>query len=138
PRRSSRLRRGPRLHRLRPHAARATASLRPSLRDALPSYELENSFTTWVARLHPSERKQTLALVRQFTRKPWPDFETEFRLRHRDGSYRWICCRAEVLYDDNGDVRKMVGTHLDVTERKEAEERIRGFVKHDSLTSLPN
>src|SRR5690554_7895925 len=32
----------------------------------------------------------------------------------------------------------MVGTHLDVTERKEVEERIRGFVQHDTLTGLPN
>jgi signal transduction histidine kinase len=51
-------------------------------------------------------------------------FNIEYRMRHRDGSYRWILCRA--LLDRDGDNRpvRFIGAHTDITENKQLEEEI--------------
>ena len=49
----------------------------------------------------------------------------EFRLRHRDGSYRWFLTQASLEFDDQGKAVRIRGSNVDVTERKVAEERLR-------------
>src|SRR5688572_183493 len=60
-----------------------------------------------------------------YLENPWPDYESEFRLRHKDGSYRWILCKAAAQLGDDGRPRHMMGAHIDITERKLDEERLR-------------
>jgi PAS domain S-box-containing protein len=44
----------------------------------------------------------------------------EYRLLHRDGSWRWILARTQAVWDDNGNAVRLVGSHLDITDRKES------------------
>jgi diguanylate cyclase (GGDEF)-like protein/PAS domain S-box-containing protein len=104
--------------------------------------ELPSRFDDWIDRLHPDDREATVALFRRFAATPWDGFRAEFRMRHRDGTYRWIDSRATMLGGDDEDKgesgRRVIGSHLDITEHKLAEARVRYAAQHDSLTGLPN
>lgn len=89
-------------------------------------HEIGNDFAEWEGRVHPDDLESTLAAVRTFIERPRPDYHTEFRFRHRDGSYRWILAQAAVEHDARGRPVRLLGSHVDVTERKRADEALRG------------
>jgi PAS domain S-box-containing protein len=84
-------------------------------------YEISNRFDEWEIRLHPDDRERTLAAVREYLDGKVEDYEIEHRMRHKDGSYRWIRTRGVALRDANGQPYRMAGSHTDITARKEAE-----------------
>ena len=87
--------------------------------------EVGDPLEEWLKRLHPDDRAPTLRQHRQFIKRPWPNFEVEFRLRHKDGAWRWILSRATLLNDAAGKPARLMGIHVDVTERKHSEEALR-------------
>ena len=88
-------------------------------------HEISNNFDEWRTHVHPDDLEQTLSTVMAFIEKPWPNYKSEFRFRHKDGSYRWILAQASLIYDEQGKPIRMLGAHLDITERKGAEEALR-------------
>lgn len=84
--------------------------------------ELEDHFAEWETRVHPADRAPTLAAISDYLEGRRPIFDPEFRLRHRDGSWRWILARADVTRDATGRPLRMMGCHIDVTGKKLAEE----------------
>jgi PAS domain S-box-containing protein len=86
--------------------------------------EIADDFSEWQSRVHPDDLGPCLETIRSFAENPRPGFETEFRFRHKDGSYRWIMARGSFVYDAQGKVSRMLGSHVDITERKEAEARL--------------
>lgn len=86
--------------------------------------EVPNRLEEFESRLHPDEREQVLAKVSFYLANPYPDYEIEFRMRHRDGSFRTILARADLLEDATGARCRMLGTHLDITESKDMEQRL--------------
>ncbi|MCM1982096.1 PAS domain-containing protein [Lyngbya confervoides] len=78
----------------------------------------------WKDRLHPEDKEDSIAAFRAFLRQEKP-YSLDFRLRHRDGSYRWIYSNATLIFDSTGQPVKVVGTHLDISDRKESEIEIR-------------
>jgi PAS domain S-box-containing protein len=84
--------------------------------------ELPDRHEEWESRLHPDDRERMLATMRAYRAGPWSPYEAEFRLRRRDGSYRWILARGSPVRDAEGRPVRMLGSHIDVTERKRAEE----------------
>ncbi len=84
-------------------------------------YELPARRETWINLLHPEDRKKTVAYVdkRIARKKSW---SLEFRLRTKDGGYRWVLGRGQVsAWDKDGNPARRTGTHKDITDRKEAE-----------------
>lgn len=88
-------------------------------------HEITNEFKEWEQRLHPDDRTATLDRLHACLQNPNGHHELEFRLRHKDGSYRWILARASALLDEAGKPRRLIGINLDVTERKQADQQIR-------------
>jgi PAS domain S-box-containing protein len=85
-------------------------------------HEIAHRIEEWERRLHPDERAQVLAANMAHAEGSTPHYEYEYRLRHKDGSYRWILARGVALRDATGKAYRMAGSHVDITERKEAEE----------------
>ncbi|MEN3364305.1 MAG: hypothetical protein V7606_1579, partial [Burkholderiales bacterium] len=101
-------------------------------------HEIPHRIEEWESRIHPSDRAQVMTRLHTYLRAPASDYESELRFKHRDGTYRWIQARAQVVRDEQGRALRMIGTHLDITDHKEREEQVRLFAQHDRLTRLPN
>lgn len=108
--------------------------------------ELADSFDTWETRLHPEDRSRALAALRAYLAGETKDYELEHRLRHKDESYRWILSRGGAVFDDSGKPYRMVGSHLDITERRRAEAELQqrtaellaaGMIQRHLLPSEP-
>jgi two-component system cell cycle sensor histidine kinase/response regulator CckA len=86
--------------------------------------EISNDFNEWQNRVHPADLEQALQNVHESLANPVGRYESEFRLRHKDGHYRWIYVNGDVLRDETGKPVRMLGCHIDITERKRAEEAV--------------
>jgi PAS domain S-box-containing protein len=86
--------------------------------------EIENTFTAWEQLLHPEDHEKAVAGIRAYFAGETTSFELVHRLRHKDGTYRWILARGVVLRDAGGKPLRMAGSHVDLTERKLAEGRM--------------
>ena len=79
----------------------------------------------WPSLLHPDERDSVLSATARQLRENG-HFEMEFRLRRKDGGYSWIFSRGTVLErDDAGSPVRALGTHIDLTIRKQMEIQLR-------------
>ena len=91
-------------------------------------YELDefpnDAKSLWLDFLHPDERESVLASVQRLLENNQGDQsdEVEFRMRAKDGSYKWILSRRKVVKrDENGNAVRAIGTHTDLTARKQFE-----------------
>lgn len=97
--------------------------------------EIGDTVEEWRSRIHPDDLPGLQSSVRAFLTKPRGEFNAETRVRHRDGSYRWVLVQASVLIGDDGKPQRMLGSHVDITQRKaielslrESQERYRELV----------
>ncbi len=88
-------------------------------------WELPDSFETWASLLHPDDRDRAMAYAQRYRDNPVGAFRQDFRLRHKDGSYRWIDSHASFVTEPDGRRIRLLGSHTDITERKQAEQALR-------------
>ena len=65
-------------------------------------------------------------------------FTAEYRLRHKNGAWRWIMDRGQAVWDERGRPVRMAGSHTDITERRAAEELLTAQARTDALTGVAN
>jgi PAS domain S-box-containing protein len=87
-------------------------------------YEVANHLDEWSKRVHPDDIGWVTAAIQDHFAHKTPFYITEHRVQCKDGSYKWILDRGQALWDENGNVMRMVGSHTDITDRKTAEHKL--------------
>ncbi len=88
--------------------------------------ELENRIEAWSDRVHPEDKARVMEVLDGYLRGDLPVYEIEHRLLSKSGEWKWILTTGKVLeFDNSGKPLRMLGTHLDIQERKLFEERLR-------------
>jgi PAS domain S-box-containing protein len=91
----------------------------------LPEGTATESHQGWLARLHPEDREQADAALREALAGACSTYENEYRIiRPDDGRTRWILAKADIERDANGRAQRLIGAHIDITERVELEQRV--------------
>lgn len=89
-----------------------------------PQDALPEKYSDWRLVMHPKDQPGTLSLVNEHLEGGTPGFVSEFRLRCKDGSWKWVLGRGRVIgRDAQGKPLRMIGTTADISKRKAAEER---------------
>ena len=96
--------------------------------------EIGDDAVAWQRRVHPDDLERVRKAMAEFVTDPRPDLEIEFRFRHKDGSYRWILTRGAIEQDAKGQPIRLIGAHIDLTERKAAEAALRESEAHFRAT----
>ena len=96
--------------------------------------ELENQFNSFESRLHPDEHDWVLAAVRDHLERRIP-YDLEYRLRTKQGDYRWIYARGQAIWDETGQPTRMAGSIRDITERKQTEAQIHEMTQRLALAT---
>jgi protein-histidine pros-kinase len=99
------------------------------------SDDTEWTLDLWKELLHPDDFQRSVACVEDFQSGRSEEYLNVFRLRHADGSYRWIESRGQFSHDDSGTPIRMVGTHLDITHQKTIEEEVRQMLRRSESVS---
>lgn len=84
--------------------------------------EIEPTIDTWSSCIHPDDMLSVQDAREKHLAGKTPLFVAEFRVSTKSNEWRWVLCRGKVIdRDSNGKALRMVGTHVDITPRKEAE-----------------
>ena len=89
-------------------------------------HEFPDTGAAWMEHLHPDDRDRVISTLQEYLAGKQPFYVVEFRMRCKDGSWKWILARGKLVgRDADGNPRRMIGTHTDISERKQGEELFR-------------
>lgn len=86
--------------------------------------EIANTAQAWLALLEPADRELVLAAFAAHIKYRVP-YDVEYRALAKDGSYRWSHAKGQAVWDDTGKATYMAGSVVDITERKNAELKVK-------------
>jgi len=86
-----------------------------------------HGFEDWVSRIHPADRDATLAALRQAA-DTGEEFSRDFRALDSEDAVRWFHSQGRFFHDDTGAPVRITGATVDITDRRNAEERQKVFI----------
>jgi diguanylate cyclase (GGDEF)-like protein/PAS domain S-box-containing protein len=90
--------------------------------------ELSSNAQEWISRIHPEDSKQVHKCISAHIEGKTENYENEHRLKCKDGSYKWILARGMVVSRNlDGTPSRMVGSHNDISKRKETENLLKNL-----------
>jgi len=100
--------------------------------------EVSSQPAAWFDRVHPDDLDRLRNEIKGHLEGRTEHFESEHRMRHRDGSYRWMLSRGIAIREESGPAYRMAGSLTDIHGRKMTEQQLLHDAMHDALTGLPN
>ncbi|RMF63943.1 MAG: EAL domain-containing protein [Cyanobacteria bacterium J069] len=100
--------------------------------------EVGDRLEEWYERVHPDDLDSLKAALSEHLNGHTAHFEHEHRMIHREGNYRWMLTRGVAIKHRDGTAYRIAGSQSDITQRKEAEDRLWHNAYYDDLTGLPN
>lgn len=92
----------------------------------------------WFDHVHDDDIVRLRAAIDALLEGRSSHLDVEHRMRHSDGSFRWVLTRGVAMRNRDGEATRMAGSMSDITERRSAELQLQHDALHDSLTGLPN
>jgi diguanylate cyclase (GGDEF)-like protein/PAS domain S-box-containing protein len=99
---------------------------------------LDPSPQSWFERVHPDDLDGLQTAIDLHLRGEAEHLASEHRMRHADGTWRWVLSRGLAIRDANAQPARMAGSLTDITERHVAQRKLEHDALHDGLTGLPN
>lgn len=100
-------------------------------------HDMDDGREAWKDLVHPDDRERVMAETQRHLRGESPVYLAEFRIRCRDGSYKWVLSRGKVIArGERGEALRIVGTHTDITDRKRLEEQLGKAQKMEAIGQL--
>ncbi|QYO65627.1 diguanylate cyclase domain-containing protein [Leptolyngbya sp. 7M] len=100
--------------------------------------EIGDTLDDWARCLHPEDAERVSYSMKRVIESDTPKWAEEYRFRRSDGTYAYVIDRGYLVRDDNGRSVRMLGSMMDVTERKLLEEQLTHQALHDPLTKIAN
>lgn len=101
--------------------------------------DLPPTVQSWRGLLHPLDAPSVGEQLQRHLADASQTYRCEFRMRHASGGWTWVMASGSVVERDlGGRPTRMVGIHLDISQRKQLEDRLVDAAMTDSLTGLPN
>lgn len=95
-------------------------------------HEMSSDLSEWKSRVHPDDKIYTIQAVQDYFDLKTPVYICEHRIRCKDGSYKWILDRGIVVQRDaKGNPLRMIGTHTDISNQKQTEEKLQQLVTQE-------
>lgn len=92
----------------------------------------------WMTLIHPDDIGMVREKLEWHKKNRNPYYRCEYRIKHKNGQYRWILSRAILIFDEQGEIARSAGSHTDITDLKTYQEQLAQLAFKDFLTDLPN
>nr|WP_275064772.1 EAL domain-containing protein [Bartonella sp. ML70XJBT.G] len=104
----------------------------------IETHKLNGPMRNWISALHHDDRERFQAILDIILKNKKGRIDQIFRLSSGGGYYHWFSLRARPAMQKDGKITRVIGTIVNITNHKKAEERLLHDAIHDSLTGLPN
>ncbi|MBF0279726.1 MAG: PAS domain S-box protein [SAR324 cluster bacterium] len=93
-------------------------------------HEIENCKETWFGRVHPEDAEELKQKFEKLKNREIGEFDSEHRIKHKNGSFHWMNCKARILKSVSANQHLILGVLRDISHRKSQENKLRENEEH--------